>query len=65
MKEDMAKAGYEQGDMSPRVKDYQKPMKDYSQRDANMTTKYVERQDRQQSSDCSKIDKQAWKGRYS
>lgn len=61
----MAKAGYEQGDMSPKVKDYQKPMKDYSQKDFSKTTEYIERQDRQQSEDARMLDKQPWKGRYS
>lgn len=61
----MAKAGYKQGEMSPKVKDYQKPMKDYSQRDANRTTEYIERQDRQQSDDARQVSKQAYKGRYS
>lgn len=61
----MAKAGYKQGDMAPHVEDYQKPMKDYSQRDANKTTEYMERQDRQQSADAKMLDKQPWKGRYS
>jgi hypothetical protein len=65
MKESMAHAGLKQGDMSPKVKDYQKPMKDYSQRDANKTTEYVERQDREQGKDAKQLDKQAWKGRYS
>lgn len=65
MKEGMGKAGYHQGDMSPKVKDYQQPMKDYSQRDFSKTTEYVERQDAQQSKNASKIDKQAYKGRYS
>lgn len=65
MKESMGYAGHEQGDMSPKVKDYQKPMKDYSQRDANKTTEYIERQDRQQGRDASQIDKQEYKGRYS
>ena len=65
MKESMGKAGYEQGDMSPKVKDYQKPMKDYPERGFSKTTEYIERQDREQSKDCNKIEKQAYKGRYS
>lgn len=65
MKESMAKAGVKQGDMSPKVKDYQKPMKDYSQKDANKTTEYIERQDRQQGHESHQISKQAYKGRYS
>ena len=65
MKEKMNKAGYTQGDMSPHVEDYQKPMRDYSQRDANMTTEYIERQNRQQGNDASQLEKQPWKGRYS
>ncbi len=50
---------------NPKVSDFQKPMKDYSQRDSNKTTEYVERQDRQQADDCKQVDKQAYKGRYS
>ncbi len=61
----MSKAGVKQGDMAPKVKDYQKPMKDYSQRDANKTTEYIERQDRQQADDCKQVNKQEYKGRYS
>jgi len=61
----LGKKGLNQGDMSPKVEDYQKPMKDYSQRDMNKTTDYVERQNREQSKDAKMIEKQAWKGRYS
>lgn len=61
----MAKYGVKQGDMAPDVKDYQKPMKDYSQKDANKTTEYIERQDRQQGHEASQVNKQAYKGRYS
>lgn len=62
---DMAMAGVDQGDMSPRIKDYQRPTKDFSQEGFNKTLDYIERQDRMQSNESSTIDKQAYKGRYS
>lgn len=65
MKEKMAKRGYEQGDMKPTVESYQKGEKDFSQRDENKTTEYIERQDRCQSKMCKDVNKQAYKGRYS
>ncbi len=65
MKENMAKAGYIQGDMSPHMKDYQKPMKDYSQEGFSKTLEYIERQDSFQAREAHGIEKQAYKGRYS
>jgi hypothetical protein len=65
MKEKMAKEGYDQGDMKPRVESYQKPEKAFSQRDENMTTEYIERQDRRQDMMAKDVNKQAYKGRYS
>ncbi len=65
MKEKMAKAGYVQGDMSPKVEDYQKPAKDFSQEGFSKTLDYVERQDAFQAREASGIKKQAYKGRYS
>lgn len=65
MKEKMAKRGYMQGDMAPTVESYQKPDKAFSQKDANMTTEYIERQDRMQDAMSRAVDKQAYKGRYS
>ena len=65
MKEKMNKAGRVQGDMSPHVEDYQKPMSNYSQEGFSKTTEYVERQDKIQSSEASQIKKQSYKGRYS
>lgn len=65
MKEKMGKAGHTQGDMSPMVEDYQKPMKDYSQSGFSKTTEYVERQDAFQAKEASDIKKQDYKGRYS
>lgn len=61
----MSKKGYTQGDMSPSVEDYQKPMSNYSQEGFNKTTQYVERQDKIQSSESSAIKRQSYKGRYS
>lgn len=65
MKEKMGKAGYVQGDMSPHVSDYQKPMSDFSQSDFNRTDAYIERQDAYQRREASEIKGQGYKGRYS
>lgn len=65
MGESMGKMGYKQGNMSPKVEDYQKPMSNYSQSQFGDTTGYVARQDRIQSSEASGIKKQSYKGRYS
>ena len=61
----MSHKGHEQGDMSPVVDDYQKPMKDYSQSGFSKTTEYVERQDAFQAKEATEIKKQDYKGRYS
>jgi hypothetical protein len=65
MKESLGKAGYAQGEMSPKIKDYQKPAKDFSQEGFGKTLEYVERQDAFQGREASDIKKQAYKGRYS
>jgi hypothetical protein len=57
--------GYEQGNMSPHVEDYQKPMKDFAESQFSKTLNYVERQDRIQAKEASGIKKQGYKGRYS
>ncbi len=59
------KLGYVQGDMSPKVEDYQKPMSNYSQEPFGKTLNYIERQDSHQSKASSDMKKQAYKGRYS
>lgn len=65
MKEKMAKAGYTQGDMSPKVEDYQRPDSNFSQTGFSRTTEYIERQDAFVAKECSEIKSQAYKGRYS
>jgi hypothetical protein len=65
MKEKMDKAGYDQGDMSPKVRDYQKPRSNYSQEGFSKTTEYVERQDAMQNRMAKGFEKQSYKGRYS
>lgn len=65
MKEGMAKAGYEQGDMAPHVKDYQKPEGDFAERGFSKTLEYIERQDKRQSGMSKGISKQSYNGRYS
>lgn len=62
---DMAMAGLNQGDMNPRIKDYQKPSRDYSQEDFSKTLNYIERQNNFQGTEASTVEKQAYKGRYS
>jgi hypothetical protein len=65
MKEKMAKAGYAQGDMSPKVEDYQRPGSVYSQEGFNKTTEYIERHNKYETKEASEIKKQAYQGRYS
>ncbi len=62
---DMATAGLNQGDMSPRMKDYQKPSKDFSQEGFSKTLDYIERQDKFQATEATTVEKQAYRGRYS
>ena len=57
--------GKKQGDMSPDVEEYQKPMSDFSQEGFNKTLEYVERQNKFQAKEASEIKKQAYQGRYS
>ena len=64
-KESMGKAGYDQGNMNPKVEDYQRPMSNYSQEGFSKTTQYVERQNAIQAKAAHDIEKQAYKGRYS
>lgn len=65
MKEKLAKAGYDQGDMKPHVSDYQKPMSDYSQEGFSKTLDYIDRRDRFEAREASELKKQDYKGRYS
>jgi hypothetical protein len=66
MKEKMGfNTGKEQGDMSPHVKDYQKPEKDFAERGFSKTTEYIERQDKRQGSMSKDVNKQSYQGRYS
>lgn len=65
MKEKLSKAGYAQGDMTPHVDDYQKPMSDFAEEGFSKTTDYIERQDRIQKDMSNDIKKQSYKGRYS
>jgi len=61
----MAMRGHNQGDMSPSVKDYQKPTDDFSQEGFSKTLDYIERQDKRQSGMSKGINKQSYVGRYS
>lgn len=65
MKEKMSKAGYVQGDMSPKVENYEKPMGDFAESGFSKTLEYVERQDKHQKMAAHDIKKQHYMGRYS
>ena len=59
------KLGKNQGDMSPKVEDYQRPESNYSQSGFSKTTGYIERKDAQQSKWAGKIKGNSYNGRYS
>ncbi len=61
----MAMKGHKQGDMSPHVEEYQKPEKDFAERQFSKTLDYVERQNKFQGAMAKDLDKQSYKGRYS
>lgn len=61
----MGTLGLEQGDMSPKIDDYQKPMKNFSQEGFSKTLQYIERKDSFEHKEATDIEKQAYKGRYS
>ncbi len=61
----MKEYGNKQGDMSPSVKDYQKPAKDFSQTGFSKTTQYIERQDKFVAKEAAMVRKQGYEGRYS
>jgi hypothetical protein len=61
----MAHAGYSQGDMSPKVHDYQKPEAEFAERGFSKTLEYIERQDKMQSGMAKDLNKQSYNGRYS
>ncbi len=63
--DDMAMKGKDQGNMSPHLKDWEKPMKNFSQEGFSKTLDYMERQNSMQGKEASGIEKQAYKGRYS
>lgn len=66
MKERMGfSTGKTQGDMSPKVSDYQKPEKSYPERGFSKTDEYIERQDKFQGKEAAGIRKQGYMGRYS
>ena len=62
---DMAMKGHDQGNMSPHLKDFQKPESDFAERGFSKTLDYIQRQDRMQSGMEKGIKKQGYVGRYS
>lgn len=62
---ELAHAGLHQGDMAPKVTNFQKPEAEFSQRGFSKTLEYIERQDKMQSGMAHDIEKQGYVGRYS
>ena len=60
----MAHKGYNQGDMSPKVEDYQKPTKDFNEAGFSKTTQYIERRDKHEAKQASQMRSQHYQGRY-
>jgi len=56
--------GSKQGDMSPDVKDYQRPQSTYAEDGFSKTTQYVERKNKFEEREASKLRKQPYQGRY-
>jgi hypothetical protein len=63
--DNLSKAGYTAGDMSPKVMDYQKPEKAFAEGQFGTTTEYIQRQDRHQEGMAKELRSQSYKGRYS
>jgi hypothetical protein len=61
----MGHRGYHQGDMSPTVKDYQKPTHNFAEHQFGKTLEYIERHDRFEGKEAKGIEKQGYVGRYS
>jgi len=62
---DMSMKGLNQGDMSPHIKDFQRPEKVFSQEGFSKTLEYIERQNSFTEKEAKGIEKQAYNGRYS
>lgn len=61
----MSHCGYKQGDMTPKVEDYQRPSSTYAEHQFGTTTEYISRQDRQLNTEAKQLRNNAYKGRYS
>ncbi len=62
---DMAMKGHNQGDMSPHLKDYQRPEHNFAEHQFSKTLDYIERHDRFEGKEAKGIEKQGYVGRYS
>ncbi len=62
---ELAHAGLNQGDMSPKVTNFQKPEAEFAERGFSKTLEYIERQDKMQSGMAKDLNKQSYQGRYS
>lgn len=65
MKDSLAKKGVMQGDMSPKVEDYQRPDSNFPEKGFSKTLDYIDRQDKFVGKESSKIKGQHYEGRYS
>lgn len=61
----MGSMGVHQGDMSPHVENYERPMSDFAESGFSKTLEYIERQDKHQKMAAHDIKKQHYEGRYS
>ncbi len=57
--------GNAQGNMSPKLKDYQKKDSSYAEKQFGKTDDYISRKDAQEGKIASGLKGQAYKGRYS
>lgn len=65
MEKNLAKEGYEQGDMKPVTENYQRPDSSFAEDQFGKTLNYIGRQDRTIDHEASQIRKQNYVGRYS
>lgn len=61
----MNMAGADQGDMSPHVESYQKPIGCYPEKQFGTTLNYEERHNRFEEHEAHQVEKQHYRGRYS
>jgi len=56
--------GYDQGAMSPKVENYQRPSSAFAESQPGRTVDYIARQDKKIGAEASQVKRQDYKGRY-